>query len=69
MSSIAAARQFADRGVSIADLTDSLCDETTCWGAIGGVVVYADGHHLTNTYSHSLAPQLAPYLLRALGRR
>ncbi|KQY50250.1 MULTISPECIES: acyltransferase family protein [unclassified Nocardioides] len=67
--SIAAARQLADRGVSIADLTDSLCDETTCWGAIGGVVVYADGHHLTNTYSHTLAPQLAPYLLKALGRR
>ena len=67
--SIAAARQLADRGVSIADLTDSLCDETTCWGAIGGVVVYADGHHLTNTYSHTLAPQLAPFLLSAMGER
>ncbi|WP_051551244.1 acyltransferase family protein [Nocardioides sp. URHA0020] len=66
--SIAAARQLADRGVSIADLTDSLCDTTTCWSAIGGVVVYADGHHLTNTYARTVAPRLEPFLLKALGK-
>lgn len=64
--SIAAARQFADRGVTVADLNNALCDKTTCWGAIGGVIVYADGHHLTSTYSRTIAPRLDKILTKRL---
>lgn len=64
--SVAAARQLADRGVSVADLTDAFCDRTTCWGAIGGVLVYSDGHHLTRTYSRTVAPQLDKILIKRL---
>jgi hypothetical protein len=64
--SVAAARQLADRGVSVADLTNSFCDRTTCWGAIGGVLVYSDGHHVTRTYSRTLAPRLYQILVKRL---
>ena len=64
--SIAAARQLVDRGVSVADLTDSFCSATTCWGAIGDVIVYSDGHHLTSTYARTLAPRLEKILLERL---
>ncbi len=67
--SIAAARQLVDRGVSVADLTDEFCDRITCWGAIGGVIVYSDGHHLTRTYSRTLAPRLDKILVKRLGER
>ncbi len=67
--SIAAARQLADRGVSVADLTDSFCDRTTCWGAIGGVIVYSDGHHVTGTYSRTVAPQLGEILTKQLTKQ
>lgn len=64
--SIAAAHQLANRGVTVADLTDAFCDKTTCWGAIGGVIVYFDGHHLTSTYSRTLAPRLNRILAKRL---
>jgi peptidoglycan/LPS O-acetylase OafA/YrhL len=64
--SVAAARQLADQGVSVADLTDEFCDPTTCWSAIGGVIVYFDGHHLTRTYASTLAPRLDEILVKRL---
>ena len=64
--SVAAARQLVDRGVSVADLTDAFCDRTTCWGAIGGVLVYSDGHHVTRTYSRTIAPRLDKILVKRL---
>jgi peptidoglycan/LPS O-acetylase OafA/YrhL len=36
-------------------LDQYFCDATKCHGLIGGVVVYFDDHHLTATYSRSLA--------------
>ena len=65
--SVAAARQLVDRGVSVADLSDEFCDRTTCWGEIGGVIVYSDGHHITRTYSRTLAPRLEKILVKRLG--
>ena len=65
--SVAAARQLVDRGVSVADLTDEFCDRTTCWGAIGGVIVYSDGHHVTRTYARTVAPRLEDVLVKRLG--
>ena len=65
--SVAAAQQLVDQGVSVADLTDGFCDQTTCWGAIGGVIVYSDGHHVTRTYARTLAPRLDKILADRLG--
>ena len=49
-------------GAAAVDLTDYYCLETTCPAVIGGVTVYRDGHHLTTTYTRTMAP----YLLREL---
>lgn len=64
--SIAAARQLRDRGVSVADLTDAFCGATTCWGTVGGVIVYSDGHHVTSTYARTVAPRLEKILVKRL---
>jgi peptidoglycan/LPS O-acetylase OafA/YrhL len=61
-----AARGMRSANVSVADLTDHLCFETRCPTVIGGVIVYFDTHHLTRTYSRSLARFLEPHLTRAL---
>lgn len=45
-------------GARVVDLTHHFCDPARCHGVIGGVVVYADGSHLTGTFSRSLAPFL-----------
>jgi hypothetical protein len=42
------------------------CDAGRCHGLIGGVVVYFDGHHLTTTFSRSLARYLGDELAGAL---
>ena len=48
------------------DLTDAYCDATTCYTVIGGVVVYADNNHVSNTYARTLAPYLGPRIVAAL---
>ena len=63
---VAAAQSMRSSDVSVADLTDHLCGDTRCPTVIGGVIVYFDTHHLTRTYSRSLAPFLLPHLTRAL---
>jgi peptidoglycan/LPS O-acetylase OafA/YrhL len=50
-------------GLHLVDLTDLFCDETTCYTAIGGAVVYWDANHLTAQYSRSLAPFLLEELV------
>jgi peptidoglycan/LPS O-acetylase OafA/YrhL len=45
--------------VDVIDLSDVFCWDGTCKAAIGGVTVYRDGHHLTVTFSTTLAPLLA----------
>lgn len=44
--------------VHVVDLTDAFCWDGTCKAAIGGVVVYRDEHHLTQTFAVTLAPAL-----------
>ncbi|CAM3667774.1 acyltransferase family protein [Isoptericola cucumis] len=51
-------------GASYVDLTDFYCRDVTCPAVIGGVNVYRDAHHLTTTYTKTMAP----YLLRELRR-
>jgi peptidoglycan/LPS O-acetylase OafA/YrhL len=43
---------------SYLSLTPFFCDATKCHALIGGVVVYFDSHHLTTTFSRSLAGYL-----------
>lgn len=58
-----AAAEAAAADVTVVDLTDRFCDETTCPAVIGGVGVYADLNHITNVY----APTLTPDFVRVLG--
>jgi peptidoglycan/LPS O-acetylase OafA/YrhL len=39
-------------------LTPMMCDASRCHGVIGGVVVYSDSHHLTDTFSRSMSGYL-----------
>jgi hypothetical protein len=50
-------------------LTRYFCDAHSCHGLIGGVVVYFDSHHLTDTYSRSLARYLGASVAAALPPR
>ncbi|RWZ64563.1 acyltransferase [Labedella populi] len=56
----------ADRGGAVVDLTDYLCNTSTCPAVIGSTLVYSDEHHLTATFSQTLAgalsARLAPHL-------
>jgi hypothetical protein len=53
-----AAERVASDRIRLVDLTDFFCDESTCYTAIGGAVVYWDADHLSAQYSRSLAPYL-----------
>ena len=48
----------ATDGVGFVDMLPWFCDEELCHVAIGGVVTYIDEHHLSASYSRSLAPYL-----------
>ena len=44
--------------VIFADLTDSFCDDTTCYPVIGNIIVFRDDNHITAEYAKTLAPAL-----------
>jgi hypothetical protein len=54
--------------VTTVDLTDRFCSRDTCFGVVGGVIVFYDANHLTQTYAHTLAPDLAGPLDAAIRR-
>ncbi len=45
------------------DMNDFICEQTRCRAVVGNVLVYFDGHHLTASYSETMAPYLKPRLL------
>ncbi|MHA3724044.1 acyltransferase family protein [Leucobacter sp. HY1910] len=45
--------------VTVLDSQDNFCDSDTCYAAIGGVPVFFDQTHLTDTFSRSLGPWLS----------
>jgi SGNH domain (fused to AT3 domains) len=47
-------------------LTQYFCDAAKCHAVIGGVVVYFDSHHMTRTYSRSLARYLGADVAAAM---
>jgi len=51
-------------GVDVIDLTDVFCWDGTCKTAIGGVTVYRDSHHISVTFSITLAPLIGAELDR-----
>lgn len=53
-------------GVELIDSTSMFCADGTCPSVIGGVVVYRQVQHVTRTYARSMAPFLAPEVVRAV---
>ncbi|WP_330180493.1 acyltransferase [Nocardia sp. NBC_01503] len=49
------------------DLTDAVCEPEICPAVEGNVLIYHDEHHLTATYSRTLAPALGRQLGPILG--
>ncbi|MEU1993751.1 acyltransferase family protein [Nocardia gamkensis] len=49
------------------DLSDALCERDVCAVAEGNILIYHDEHHLTASYSRSLAPELGRRLSPILG--
>ena len=43
---------------AVVDLTDGICDDDTCYPVVGGVWAYSDAVHITQVFSHTLAPYL-----------
>lgn len=54
--------------VSYVRMSRYFCDANTCHAVIGGVVVYSDAHHLTTTFSRSLAQYVGPEVQALLPR-
>lgn len=48
------------------DLSRYFCDSTRCFPVIGGILVYADGSHMTPQFNLTLAPYLGSELALAL---
>lgn len=44
--------------VAVIDLNDAICPTDVCAAVIGGVLVYRDSNHLTDTYARTLGPRL-----------
>lgn len=61
-----AAVAYKNPAVSAIDLTDAMCDATTCWSVVGGVIVYFNQGHLTNTFASTLWPYLQGSVLKAM---
>ncbi len=62
------AERLVPLGLQVVDFTDAYCDAELCHAAIGGLVAYAEGSHLSRAFSESLAPHLEPFILQALDR-
>ncbi|GAM45044.1 acyltransferase [Nocardia seriolae] len=56
----APAAAFPD--MRLIDLNDAVCEPTSCAVVEGNILIYHDEHHLTASYSRSLAPELGRQL-------
>lgn len=61
-----AAKAIGGPKVSLLSLDNYMCRDGYCLAVIGGVVVYRDNTHVTNTFALSLAPQFAAAVAAAL---
>jgi len=44
--------------VAFIDMTDRFCDQSTCFPVSGNLIIYSDRHHITATFSRTLAGTL-----------
>ena len=63
---LAEAAQASDGRIGYHALTDYFCDDKRCHVVIGGEVTYLDEHHMTDTFSRSLAPYLGAEIEKRL---
>lgn len=52
--------------VRIVDMSEHYCSAAECPAVVGNVIVYRDGHHITRTYSRSLAPYFDREVVKAM---
>ncbi len=62
-AAVAAERTDSER-VHLLDLSDFMCDDSSCFPVVGGALVIKDIGHLTRTFSRTLGP----YVGRAISR-
>jgi hypothetical protein len=55
-------------GVEEIDPRDILCADDKCHSVIGGTIVYFDSHHMTTTFTRTLAPWLGESILEIYSR-
>lgn len=58
-----AAERSDDPRVRLLDLTGQFCLDGTCHPRIGGVIVYSDASHVTDTYARTVGPYIEAALL------
>jgi hypothetical protein len=61
-----AVRAVHDPRITSTAMTRYLCESQKCQAVVGGVPVYFDGSHLSNTYARTLGPFLDPKMQAAL---
>ncbi len=65
------AKRHPDKATPV-PMEQFFCGDQSCHAVIGGVVVYSDAHHITETFGLTLAPYLGRHVddaMRAAGRR
>jgi peptidoglycan/LPS O-acetylase OafA/YrhL len=55
-----------ETGAALIDMSDQFCINDLCPAVIGGVLVYSDNNHITNTYARSASPALGRAIDHAL---
>ena len=55
------------KGLTLLDLSDSICTADTCPAQVGNMYVYLDSNHLSATYAETMADVLEDRLLAATG--
>jgi hypothetical protein len=53
--------------VPVIDMTDALCQNGKCPIVVGNIIVWRDAHHLTASYSRTVATALAARIVKAAG--
>lgn len=48
---------------------DAYCDDVTCYSVVGGVVVYTDDNHISDTWARSLMPYVGERVLDDIAAR
>ncbi len=56
----------AASGTPVVDVDDVFCDDRECHTLIGGLVTYFDTHHMTATFSRTLAPVVGDRIMAAM---